>query len=249
MKAFFNWIVHTPSLFHTTPPFEDFTAFDAPIEPKHPFSYQGNQRLGFVYQYLCSQVFESSERFAIREEEIQINQQGQTLGAVDFILEDRQSKQMQHWEVAIKFYLLRQGKWYGPNAHDRLDKKLSRMLSHQLKLTYHPQFIAQKPQYAQLSEHLLIQGRLYINPFEPEPVPDECQGYLLDKSQISGKWCYFHQWPLINKPLYPLEKQQWASGLETFDQPLSQPSGRFIHAQACDGEFWFVVNNSWPNDQ
>ncbi len=249
MKAFFNWIVHTPSLFHTTPPFEDFTAFDASIEPKHPLNYQGNQRLGFVYQYLCAQVFESSERFAIREEEIQINQQGKTLGAVDFILEDRQSKQMQHWEVAIKFYLLRQGKWYGPNAHDRLDKKLNRMLSHQLKLTYHPQFIAQKPQYAQLSEHLLIQGRLYINPFEPEPVPDECQGYLLDKSQISGKWCYFHQWPLISKPLYSLEKQQWPSGLETFDQPLSQPSGRFIHAQASDGEFWFVVNDSWPNDQ
>ncbi|GAL05455.1 hypothetical protein JCM19237_545 [Photobacterium aphoticum] len=37
--------------------------------------------------------------------------------------------ELEHWEVAIKFYLAWEQQWPGPNAKDNLDKKAQRMLS------------------------------------------------------------------------------------------------------------------------
>jgi hypothetical protein len=150
--------------------------------------------------------------------------------------------------VAIKFYLLHNGTWFGPNAHDQLDKKLDRMLSHQLKMSSTPEFITSNPLYTELSEHLLLQGRLYINPFSPETVPNECLGYTINPSQINGYWCYESQWKMISEPLYELDKPCWATGLESFNSPIESVTGKFTHAQTKSGRFWFIVADNWPND-
>lgn len=67
-----------------------------------------------------------------------------TLGELDFLVEERASGELQHWEVAVKFYLGVQpggdpAHWVGPGLSDRLDRKLSRLLSHQLALTRTPE--------------------------------------------------------------------------------------------------------------
>ncbi|GAL36185.1 hypothetical protein JCM19240_1627 [Vibrio maritimus] len=115
--------------------------------------YQGNPRLGFLYQELCRRLFECSDNHGVFAEEIQLQQDGRTLGAIDFLIEKPDQQQLEHWEVAIKFYLLKDGLWYGPNAKDRLDKKLNRMLEHQLKMSGTPAF---KAQYLILSALLNI---------------------------------------------------------------------------------------------
>ncbi len=248
MSRFFAWISNTPALFELTPPFSDFQSQALSLTAPENLRYQGNPRLGFIYQDLCAQIFTLAPRYQLLEQEIQLNAQGRTLGAVDFIVNDEQLGQLQHWEVAVKFYLLRDGLWYGPNAQDRLDKKLTHMLTHQLALSHHPQFIQEWPQYRALIPQLLLQGRLYINPFEPETVPQTCHGQRLVSSQIQGKWCYFHQWPRIAQPLFALDKSQWAVGCSEFAQPITTLDGRFIHAQSADGQFWFLVNDQWPYD-
>ncbi|KHT46293.1 DUF1853 family protein [Vibrio sinaloensis] len=246
LERFYHWVHETPSLFEITPPFVDIKALN--ITPLKHDDYQGNPRLGFIYQHLCTELLRNSEEYSLLEEEIQINKtSGQTLGAIDLILKNRQSQQNEHWEVAIKFYLLHQGIWYGPNAHDQLDKKLARMLSHQLKMSASPEFLEQYPHYSDLTERLLIQGRLYINPFSPETTPKECLGLTINPSQITGYWCYQSQWELIDEPLYELEKPLWAIGQEEFNTPIDKPNGRFVHAQTQGGQFWFVVPDSWPN--
>lgn len=62
-----------------------------------------------------------------------------TIGELDFLVEDRRSGKLQHWEVAVKFYLgvhpdgdYRH--WVGPALKDRLDLKVSHLLHHQLAL-------------------------------------------------------------------------------------------------------------------
>lgn len=87
---------------------------------------------------------------------------------IGFLAKNRKTEHYEHWEVAVKFYLLHQGCWYGPNAEDRLDIKLDHMLNHQLPLSQHPLFIEQHPLWAGASQHLLMQGRLYTNPFSDE---------------------------------------------------------------------------------
>lgn len=245
LQRFYQWIAAAPSLFELKAPFVSLEHLNP--EPLQQNNYQGNPRLGFLYQYLCTELLTHSGCYQLEAEEIQINREsGQTLGAIDLILNNEAGNQLEHWEVAIKFYLLHQGTWYGPNAHDQLDKKLDRMLTHQLKMSSCAEFLTQYPQYQDMSEHLLLQGRLYINPFSPEQVPSECLGYRLNQSQISGYWCYQSQWQQIGAPLYPLEKPQWATGTTEFENPIEKPDGRFVHAQTKEGQFWFVVPDSWP---
>ncbi len=186
-----------------------------------------------MYQHLCTAALANSEEYEILAEEIQLNDSdGKTIGAIDLILKNRTLDQLEHWEVAIKFYLLHEGVWYGPNAHDQLHTKLDRMLSHQLKMSERPEFRQMLPLDQSPKERLLMQGRLYINPFSNEVPPKECLGFALNPSQISGYWCYQSQWSLINKPLYHLSKPNWAIGTDDFSQPIeNQWSDLSMHKQ------------------
>lgn len=67
-----------------------------------------------------------------------------TLGEFDFLVEERASGEIQHWEVAVKFYLgIAPGgsaaSWVGPGQQDRLDLKLDRLRRHQLPLATLPE--------------------------------------------------------------------------------------------------------------
>lgn len=73
-----------------------------------------------------------------------LRQDGRTLGELDFLVRDRLSGEVQHWEVAVKFFLgVRPGGaaryWVGPGLRDRLDLKLDRLRQHQLRLTRSPE--------------------------------------------------------------------------------------------------------------
>ncbi|MDF2155259.1 DUF1853 family protein [Vibrio sp. CAU 1672] len=248
IQRFYHWIASSAPIFKPQGPFvslQDLVA--GPLQDEE--GYAGNPRLGFVYQHLCSKLLANSEQYEIVLEEAQLNREnGQTLGAIDLIVNNQWLNQLEHWEVAIKFYLLYQGSWYGPNAHDQLDKKLARMLSHQLKMSTSDEFIRRFPHLNVASEQLLMQGRLYINPFLTEPVPHSCLGYALDPEQITGFWCFRSQWEHIAEPVFKLEKPYWATGLSQYSHPASCPDDEFIHAQTRDGQFWFIVPDDWPNN-
>lgn len=242
-----DWVKNTPSLFEESHPIVSDPPFDTHSDINWA-PYQGNRRLGFVYQHLCSQLFTATDTYSSIAEEIQLNHEGRTIGAVDFIVKNKKSEQFEHWEVAVKFYLLHQGLWYGPNAHDRLDLKLTHMLTHQLPLSGHEQFSKLHPLWAHASQHLLMQGRLYVNPFNSEPTPEECNGYKLNPTQISGRWCYQSQVHLIEEPIYVIEKSQWLTGRNESSPLYVEPDSRFVHCQSESGVFWFIMPEEWPNN-
>ncbi|HCH01657.1 MAG TPA: DUF1853 domain-containing protein [Vibrio sp.] len=213
----------------------------------HPLPYSGNSRLGFWYQHLCHQYFASHPSYQIVAEEIQLNHQGRTIGALDFVLRNTVTDIVEHWEVAIKFYLLFDGLWYGPNSHDRLDLKLSHMLSHQLAMSQHQCFQQQYPELGDIKPKLLMQGRLYINPFRDEVTPTSCLGYPIDPSQSYGYWCYADNFNNINEPLYILKKGQWLTGEEADSPVLKEVGQQFVHCQSQSGDFWFILPNEWPH--
>jgi len=249
IQRFYQWVIDSPSLLELRSPISDLSVFSSNHRLDDTHTYQGNPRLGFLYQHLCEQVINSSPNHAITHDEIQINVDGRTLGAIDFIVENQQSNLLEHWEVAIKFYLLHGDIWFGPNSHDQLDKKLERMLNHQLAMSSSSAFVEQYPELQTASEHLLMQGRLYINPFLDQSVPTECLGHKINSSQVNGFWCYKSQVHLIEEALYPINKDQWAAGTDNFDgEPIKEFGERFIHAQTNTGQFWFVMPESWPHN-
>ncbi len=245
IKPLIDWVTTTPSIFKASPPIASKVPFSKPTQTKWS-AYQGNQRLGFIYQHLCSELFKSTPTYSAIAEEIQLVHEGKTLGSVDFILKNRKTEQFEHWEVAVKFYLLHQGLWFGPNAEDRLDLKLSHMLNHQLPLSSTEQFSQIHPLWSNASQHLLMQGRLYINPFTPEAIPNECLGFTINPDQIQGRWCYQSQVHLIEEPLYLLDKAQWLTGRNETSKPYSDMQDGFVHCQSESGVFWFILPKAWP---
>ncbi len=75
--------------------------------------------------------------------DLQIFEKKRTVGALDLVLRS-QSGAIEHWELAYKLYL-QSGQecswehWVGPNEHDRLSRKVSRLLEHQLPLSNRPE--------------------------------------------------------------------------------------------------------------
>ncbi|WP_232471969.1 DUF1853 family protein [Vibrio gazogenes] len=247
LTAIAQWVRETPGLFLAAPPIEPYSPFTEHATVPISWSAHPHQRLGLLYQSVCSDLFKSSATYTLTAEEVQIINNGKTLGAIDFILDNQHTSQQEHWEVAIKFYLLHQGLWFGPNAKDRLDIKLQHMLNHQLPLSTHPIVLQQYPQWQVASRHLLMQGRLYINPFTDAPIPQDCLGYTLNQTQIRGHWCYQAQFSQIREPLYLLKRDQWMTGRTATNQRYEPDVlERAVHCQSESGKFWFIVPDHWP---
>lgn len=101
-----------------------------------------DKRLGNYFETLWASWIHASERFELIERNLQIIENGKTLGELDFIVFDRKNNKVWHWELAVKFYLgvgdTRQHKnWYGPAKKDRLDLKIKHLVNHQTVLCQH----------------------------------------------------------------------------------------------------------------
>lgn len=57
------------------------------------------------------------------------------LGEFDFLFRQHRDAALVHWEVTVKYYLWFEGDFIGPNARDRLQRKVDRVFDHQLHLS------------------------------------------------------------------------------------------------------------------
>lgn len=104
---------------------------------------QPDRRLGNYFETLWAYWLSTNPRFELLGRNLQINDQGRTIGELDFIVFDRAVGKCLHWEVAIKFYLGlgdtgMQRNWLGPGKKDRLDLKVDHLIKRQSKQASHP---------------------------------------------------------------------------------------------------------------
>lgn len=137
-----------------------------------------HQRLGIQFEHYLACAIELCSGVNHWHRNVQIaNQKGryqQTLGELDFLLQlgDTKSTQWCHMESAVKFYLAdcatpealaQMHHWVGPNRKDRLDLKVNRLLTHQLRLTDTDACRSQLNLDATtIDKRLLVKGRLYL---------------------------------------------------------------------------------------
>lgn len=98
-------------------------------------------RLGIYYEALWNFYFNQHPGWELLQHNLQIDRNGATLGAFDFLC--RRDGSYWHIETAVKFYLCRTlddvearewHSWIGPEGKDRLDIKLDHLRRHQLPL-------------------------------------------------------------------------------------------------------------------
>lgn len=101
-----------------------------------------SRRLGRYLEALIQFWLQQAPEFSLVAANVPVHAQGRTHGEFDLLLRDA-AGQLQHWEVAGKFYLgigdtRDPDNWLGPNPEDRLSEKLTHLLTHQARLGQNP---------------------------------------------------------------------------------------------------------------
>lgn len=98
-------------------------------------------RLGLYFEELYECLLTRLLGFDVLARNLQIRGAERTLGELDFVVRNPRTHQIEHHEVAVKFYLgvYQQASgvtfWHGPNAIDRLDLKTRSLLEQQSQRT------------------------------------------------------------------------------------------------------------------
>lgn len=156
-------------------------------------------RLGLRFEYLMWFWLQDSEYhdYEILGHSIQIIEAKNTLGEIDFLVKNKVTYQIEHWEVALKYYLAESEKdltqWYGLNRSDTLFRKLNHFFQKQFQFSKVNGYQIEK-------KKMILKGQLYFPlEFSLENLP-----LWVNQNRRVGYWGVQ---PLEN--YYRLERQEW----------------------------------------
>lgn len=128
-------------------------------------------RLGLYFESLWHFFLKSDPAAELLAHNLPVRDAGQTLGEFDCLYRCRDSDEIVHLELAVKFYLhtgnRRTGdsraEWLGPGRHDRLDSKLDHLAAHQTRLAAQPaaQRLLAADNLIPQRREVAIKGRLF----------------------------------------------------------------------------------------
>jgi hypothetical protein len=177
-----------------------------------------SKRLGYRFEAFINYWLQISPNFTLIDHNIQIIENKQTLGEVDFIIQDKHSKAIIHLEVAVKFYLGTAPyeddfRWFGTNTNDQLGKKQQHLTKHQTQLSLkYPKHFS----YNIDQRYCLLKGRLFypLNTKSSSPksaTENHLKAYWIQQGQTT--WDEF-----LNKTqVFSLEKHQWLATMQAAD--------------------------------
>lgn len=218
--------------------------------------------LGNYFETLFAFFLKNTKNIKILARNLQVFDEVKTIGEFDFIIDDSGVKK--HIEVAVKFYLgtgdtKRHENWYGPNAKDRLDIKMNRLVSHQLKLseTKNGALALKNIGVTQVEKQVFIKGYFFypygekIEP--PEDATSDNSGWWIRKSD-ANKVINNGEWAMLPKPLWLSkaiihDESKIISPGKVWEQKTPQMFVRLIK----NGDLWqeeeriFIVSDDWPN--
>ncbi|PAV26507.1 hypothetical protein CF392_05615 [Tamilnaduibacter salinus] len=276
------WLCHAPQLMTSSRQFQpsewlpadtierlrhwDRTASACPERLRQP----ANPRLGHYFERLYQTLLEDLLQWPILAQNRQVRQRGRTIGEMDFIVENRQTGEIEHHEIAVKFYLGYQHQdgavfWYGPNAQDRLDRKTLHMLEQQSHL-------ATRDEARDVLEDLGLttppQARIFMPGylFYPDSMPLNPPSNI-PPSHLRGEWLPARRALNTNVRYWvPLNKPHWLGPWLQEGPPDTQATRKALNHIAeggpprlfaeltphPDGTTWlethrfFVVPEHWP---
>lgn len=235
---------------------------------------QKDRRLGKYFETLWFHWLDQHKRYQVIESNLQIIIDGQTLGEIDFIVFDKTTKQVLHWELAVKFYLgvgdtREMSNWLGPNCRDRLDLKVQHLMHRQSLISQNKAVTQWLKQQGIVIDQcaVILKGRLYypwhlqqnrvaINAYSPPNcAPDHEHGWWFKQSQFDQAFAEKDRFlPLINKGW--LARISTAAGREMTSksriyETLSKNKFRLplqlqLCNTCCDWDRVFLVGDSWP---
>jgi len=229
--------------------------------------------LGIRFESMLGFFFENHPRFEMLANNVQLKNGTQTVGEIDFIVNDLTHNRTLHVEVACKFYLSSKNShqwnlWLGPNPNDTLKLKMDKMVD-QLSITtrYWGKEYLQSQKFANPEPTLLMKGAFHHH---YSMLGHAKHPKFSNTKYNSGWWCHQKELKALNNVHIrwaELEKESWLCPQirvidETLDFECMQKlvddhfsrSKRSILLTCLFDEdgFWiehsrgFVVKNEWP---
>ncbi len=204
------WAVRSPVLCGQAPPyFEDWARqdFDALVLSDETLQLR-RIPIGRYFERLVQEWLSTQESVSKLVSNLPVRSATATLGEVDLLFAAHGKSY--HWELAIKFYLgtgdrLSCSSWFGPQGRDRLDLKLNKLETHQLRLLETPEgkAAATKHGHASTSSYALIKGYLF------HPFADWAAGLRPVPPEVNAK--HAHGWWLHHRDLEQVRdrSQHW----------------------------------------
>lgn len=151
----FQGFLNTPDIFPREHP-GDFKSFNFPkieisdelIADLQKLDHPRNFVLGKKMESFFEIAIKYSKRYELVRSNIQIIENKQTLGELDFLLFDKERLKPIHIELVYKLYVYDPAfpseiqKWIGPNRRDSFAEKLEKLSSRQFPLLYKPETIS-----------------------------------------------------------------------------------------------------------
>lgn len=199
------WLIQAPSLLATTENMSVISSqeyvqwFDAARdwleeEDRLSFHLQGKvnsgrrHKLGLYAEDLVLHFFEAHPFYELLIHDLQIFIEKRCIGAMDFVVRNKKTGEIEHWEMAIKFYLQLEpsrdwSDFVGPSGKDSMQRKLGKMLGKQLPLSLREET---KNRLAELD------------------IPAPTTRRILSKGMLFGQWNTEFQAPEGTDPNQPL---------------------------------------------
>ncbi len=225
-------------------------------------------RIGLYFEALWQFWLADNPDYVLCAHNLQIHADRATCGELDLIVQDRRSGQLQHWELAVKFYLgigdtRATSAWIGPNAQDRLDRKLQHLRNHQLPLLQHPetQAVLTAAGWDIQRQRLILKGRLFYPLQKTSPAPVDAAADHLRGWWAQGEDFISHS---ATSPLHwqLLSRQDWLAPrrresvdtlhtaeelIRTLDNLPDQPQCIAGFAKGDECSRGFIVPAGWPS--
>jgi hypothetical protein len=227
--------------------------------------------MGKYFEQLIFFLIARDNRLELILSNQQIKEGNRTIGELDLIIKDTQTKKVEHWEICLKYYLQRNPStdsrlMIGPNSMDNLSRKSAKLLNHQLPLSKHASLKYITGAY-NVECKLFMKGQLYYHLNDNSMIAED-----VNRHHETGWWCFLSETEaMLNSDLKwaKLTKPDWI-GLHNESNQTSLLSNNemteILRAQIASEtntvlvvgmkeheNGWiedtrgFIVHNNWPN--
>ncbi len=240
--------------------------------PRHLEEYMAldhSTPTGKIFELYLQFFFTEHPAYELLDSNIQLSEEGKTIGELDLIIRDHVSEETLHIEAACKFYLSSNyskswNSWIGPNSSDSLDKKIDK-LSQQLN-NIHSDTAAKhlRSSSIQINRSVAFMKGYFFHhlkhvhqPRNPKnSSPNYCTGVWIYHSEIPSFDPHQQVWHILSRDRWfaPMLTENHGSSLKDLKQfiedSLQKQNRPVLLARMLDGHSedlrMFIVADSWP---
>lgn len=214
-----------------------------------------SHRLGHYFEALMAFWLQTTPAYELLLNQFPLRNQHRTLGEIDYLVRDLHTGKIIHIEVAVKFYLGKDGlnnmaNWHGPELQDRLDKKFNHLSAHQTQLSRkYPDLVP----YAVDEYACIVKGRLFY------PPNIEAKTTFTHPDHLHGRWHNYLPDSAEHGINYSqLQKKDWLAPLEDMSKHQTKPLTAMPAEPACcaghaankeQSRVFILPENFWANVQ